>query len=134
MLRRTFDVRTRQLPFLGGLAFRIFAARALQHRLKCRRRLLHEVRQLVRQQFLTRACLRRVLTGAEHDIASDRVGERVDRARRIRGAGIRMHAHLAQITAETRLHHRACLTMERLAGIQAVHRVCRIRCDRRTRG
>src|SRR6185369_3012764 len=61
---RTLDVRTRRFPFLGRLAFRIGAARALQPGYKRAPRWLTEMRQLMRQYFLTGAGLRRILTGA----------------------------------------------------------------------
>src|SRR6266481_4135735 len=120
MLRRTLHVRPWQIPFLSGLAFRVSDARALHHRLKCGRGLLYEVGQLMRQQSLTGAGLRSELTGAEHDVPPDRVGERVDRARRLRCSVICVHAHLAQVAAETGLHQRACFTIERLANTRTV--------------
>jgi hypothetical protein len=41
--------------------------------------LLHNMRQFVRQQLPSRACVRHVSPGVEHDVATDGIGKGVDR-------------------------------------------------------
>ena len=56
------------------------------------------------------------MAGAERDVIAGSVGERVDRPRRAVRPGIGVHAHRAEVRAESRLHEGASRRIERLAG------------------
>lgn len=60
--------------------------------------------------------VRPVLPGGKRDIAADRIGARVDGLRRCRALAVGMHAHIAEIGAEARLHEAARRRIERPAG------------------
>src|SRR3989304_4754681 len=77
--------------------------------------LLHDMGQLMGQELLSRARTRRILTGAKNNVATDRVRQRMQRARRLRGSRICMHAHIGKVMAETRREKFARRRIERLA-------------------
>ena len=91
------------------------------------------MRQLVREQ--APALGRRGLVAArpEHDVAPHRVGERVDGPGRLRSPSVGVHAYLAEIVPEPRLHERARGRVERLAG-QPQHVVHDRRCGHAASG
>jgi hypothetical protein len=94
VLARRFVVYRRELPLERGRAL-------------AREPLLHDVRQLVRQQPRALGGVRRVLSFAEHNVTADGVGERIHRARGDRGARTVVHAHAGEIDAEAGFHERA---------------------------
>ena len=81
--------------------------------------LLNDVRQFVREQLPSVRALRRVLRRPEHDIAPRRVSQRVHRPRRLCRTRVRVHAHVAEVLAETVLHLGARGRVERSARAEA---------------
>jgi hypothetical protein len=79
-------------------------------------RLLHDVGQLVGEKTAALCRARRVAVRAEHDVAPDRVRLRVYRLGGLRGVGVRMYSHPAEVASEARLHKVACRRIEGLAG------------------
>src|SRR5436190_157718 len=69
--------------------------------------LLTYVRQFMHQQPLSGRRAGLELTLAENDVPPNRIRQRIQRASGFRGARIRMHSHVAQVCAETRLHERS---------------------------
>jgi hypothetical protein len=69
--------------------------------------LLHGVRQLVRYEMLARACARLIMARSEDNVAAHRVGQRAYFTRALSRTRIRMHAHVAEIVTEARLHKAA---------------------------
>ena len=60
-----------------------------------------------------RAC--RVLPGAEDDVITNRKGQRVHRASRLRRWSIGVDAHVGKVMAETRREKIACRTIQRFS-------------------
>ncbi len=79
----------------------------------CAARLLHRMRQLVRQHAPSRIGFRRVLRITERDVIADRVCQRVYCARRPRRGRIVMHSHVAEIFSEAHLEKCARRSIER---------------------
>jgi hypothetical protein len=78
--------------------------------------LLYYVRQLVRKKHPARCRCGRVMIGVEDHVSTHRVGQCVDRSRRLSGPCVGVHPHLAEVVAEVRLHEGAGGRIERLAG------------------
>jgi hypothetical protein len=74
------------------------------------------MRQFVRDEPAAFVRPGRILSGAEHNIPSRGVGERIHRLGRFSCLCVRVHAHLPEIMPEARLHEAACLRIKRLAG------------------
>ena len=74
--------------------------------------LLHDVRQLMRQQRNAARSAGRVLVGAEYDVPTKRECQGVDRLRRRCRCRPGMHAHLAEIMLKARFHVPAGVTIE----------------------
>ena len=77
--------------------------------------LLDDVRQLVREKAAALVAAGRVLARGEDDVAPRSVGVRVEGARGLGGALVRVHAHRAEVVAEARLHEGAARSIERAA-------------------
>ena len=86
-----------------------------EHRSR-RSRLLHDMRQLVRQKLPPLARGRREAAGAEDQILADREGVGSNALRRRGGLRIGMHPDAAEIMPEPRLEIGSCRGIERLAG------------------
>jgi hypothetical protein len=67
---------------------------------------LHHVRQLVRQQLLTRGHTNRRRPTRENNMPTDRVRPCLYCIRGRTRGGINMHPHIAEVTPEPRLHER----------------------------
>src|SRR5215510_15658474 len=67
------------------------------------------------EQTLATPCVGSVLAPAENHVLANRVGEGIDRSCRLCRARVAMHAHLAEVVPEARLHERARLGIKRLA-------------------
>ena len=78
----------------------IVVARDLRRRARA---LLDHVRQLVREQAAAGLGLRRVAAGRERDVGSDGVRVGRERARRLAGALVGVHAHRCEVAVEARL-------------------------------
>jgi hypothetical protein len=77
--------------------------------------LLHDVREFVREQFLSFAEVRCILSRAKHDMAPNGVPQCIDRPRRLRGLWVRVNADLAEVVSEARLEEGPRLRVQRLA-------------------
>ena len=78
--------------------------------------LLHHMRQLVRQQMATGLCAGCETSRCKHDIHPHRVRMAFTARADSAAARITVHAHLAEIVPEARLHESTCAGIERLAG------------------
>lgn len=97
-----------ELGDLGGGA-------ALQRRRLPRGALLDGVGQFMGEQFAAFAGFRAELPGGEMNLVADREGARLQLLVQLRGAGVGMDAHGAEIGAEARLHELPQLGRQRLA-------------------
>jgi hypothetical protein len=93
----------RRLPIARGRT----SVRLVIPRPGSRRPLLNYVRQLMREELFSAACSGSVLRRAEHDIAANRVSQRIHVARRLDGARIGMDAHTAEVLPKPRLEEGA---------------------------
>src|SRR3954465_1235012 len=66
--------------------------------------LLHDMRQLMRQQPPARVTGRIVLTGAEYDAAADGIGARAYRRGGVRCRSVGVDSHTAEVFAEAAGH------------------------------
>ena len=104
-------------PFVLGLGSALLG-RGVPLRLPPERRaaaLLERMGELMGEQRASGLRMRREGAAAEHDVVADGVGARVDGARRLRRAGVRVHAHAREVVAEARLHEGACRRVQRTA-------------------
>ena len=74
------------------------------------------MREFVREKPAPVLARRRILICAEDDIVAHCVSQRIHRTRRCCRVCIGVHANLAEVMAEARLHETACGGVERLAG------------------
>ena len=78
-------------------------------------RLLHDMRELVRQQTIAGGRSGRIFAGRERNIAAERVGAGIDRARAGLRAGVGVNAHVGKIAPEALLEIAASIGRERRA-------------------
>src|SRR6185503_15358225 len=78
--------------------------------------LLDDVRQLMRNKPPTVARVRAISTGAEDDVASDRISQRIDRMSGRAGAFIGVNTNVTEVASKTWFHECARRAIERMTG------------------
>ena len=101
------DVRGHRLVFRVRLALQALRRAA---------RLLHDMRELMRDKVIALLSAGTILAGAEHDVRAERVGAGVDLLRRPGGLRVGMNADPREVVTEALLHEGAGERCERGAG------------------